>query len=140
MGDRREIYCCGCETPVQAVLVDGREIYPHRRDLYELPFWKCPKCKNYVGCHHRTNDRTRPLGVIPTPGIRQARSKIHAIIDPLWRRKRVKRGALYASMAEHLGISEYHTAETKSLDECARALDAAKAIANELDAALKEGV
>jgi hypothetical protein len=69
----RDIYCCGCESAVQARLTDGREIYPHRPDLADLPFWKCDGCGNHVGCHHKTNDRTRPLGNIPTPEIRIAR-------------------------------------------------------------------
>lgn len=62
----RAIFCCCCENDVHARLTDGREIYPHRHDLYSLPFWRCDGCGNHVGCHHKTKDRTRPLGVIPT--------------------------------------------------------------------------
>ena len=56
------IYCTGCEKNVNARLTDGKERYPHRQDLYELPFWVCDNCGGYVGCHHKTNQRTKPLG------------------------------------------------------------------------------
>ena len=46
----REILCCGCGgEKVQARLTHGSEIYPHRKDLYSLPFWKCDACGNFVG-------------------------------------------------------------------------------------------
>lgn len=61
-----KIYCTGCGKDVQARLTDGAERYPHRPDLYELPFWKCDTCGNYVGCHHKTRAPTKPLGCIAT--------------------------------------------------------------------------
>lgn len=82
--DNREIYCSGCGVKVKARLTDGGEIYPHRPDLSDLPFWKCDTCGNYVGCHHKTEDRTRPLGIIATPELRNAKNHIHRILDPLW--------------------------------------------------------
>jgi hypothetical protein len=72
------IYCCKCGGYVNARLTDGKETYPHRPDLYGLPFWRCDTCKNFVGCHHKTKERTRPLGCIPTKAIKDARKKIHA--------------------------------------------------------------
>lgn len=35
------IFCCGCQKEVDALLTSGAEIYPHRCDLKDLPFWKC---------------------------------------------------------------------------------------------------
>ena len=35
------IYCCGCAQDVTARLTDGSEIYPHRLDLADIPFWVC---------------------------------------------------------------------------------------------------
>ena len=70
MSKRRSIFCCGCQSDVQARLTDGAEIYAHRRDLASLPFWKCDACGNFVGCHHKTKHRTRPLGCIPTKEIK----------------------------------------------------------------------
>ena len=117
MTDRRFIWCCGCSAEMPARLTDGREIYPHRKDLASLPFWKCDTCKNHVGCHHKTKDRTRPLGNIPTPELRRARGEIHKILDPIWKRQRMSRSALYAEIARRLGIDEYHTAELRTIQE-----------------------
>lgn len=115
------IFCTGCGCDVSARLTGGKEIYPHRRDLYDLPFWKCDSCGNFVGCHHKTKDRTRPLGVIPTPAIKAERQKIHRLLDPIWKRKKMKRGNLYAEVAKRLGIEEYHTAELRSVADAQRA-------------------
>ena len=109
-----EIYCCECKKEVDARLTDGAEIYPHRPDLHTLPFWKCDSCKNYVGCHHKTKNRTKPLGCIPNQQIKNARKKIHKILDPLWRSGRVDRKALYNAISEHIGWT-YHTAKIRSI-------------------------
>lgn len=114
-----EIYCCGCGEKVDARLTDGAEIYPHRSDLYNLPFWKCDRCGNYVGCHHKTRDNTRPLGCIPTPEIKNARREIHKILDPIWKSGRVNRKTLYAAISEHIGWT-YHTAKIRNIDEARR--------------------
>ena len=126
------IYCCGCEANVDARLTDGREIYPHRPDLSALPFWKCDTCGNFVGCHHKTKDRTRPLGVIPTPEIKKARSHIHRLIDPLWQSGKMTRLGVYAALADRLGIEEYHTAELRSVEDAREAYRAGRALAREI--------
>ena len=111
-----KIYCMACIKDVTAILTDGSEIYPHRSDLHSLPFWKCGKCKGYVGCHHKTKDRTRPLGNIPTKELRNARKHIHAILDPLWKGGVYKRGDIYSVLSNELGW-RYHTAEIQSVKE-----------------------
>lgn len=122
------IYCCGCNKDVAARLTDGREIYPHREDLSDLPFWKCDTCKNHVGCHHKTADRTKPLGNIPTKEIRNARQQIHKILDPIWKEKRMARGKLYAILAAELGY-EYHTAEIRTVEQARKVYAIVKRIA-----------
>jgi len=97
------IYCCGCGTDVEAHLTTGAELYPHRPDLSDLPFWRCDACGNFVGCHHRTAERTKPLGVIPTPEITSARQHIHRILDPIWQSGTITRGKLYAMLGKRLG-------------------------------------
>ena len=111
-----EIYCCGCEMKVEARLTGGEEIYPHREDLYSLPFWKCDGCGNYVGCHHKTKNRTNPLGCIPTPEIKKARQHIHKILDPIWQNGKMSRKEIYAELSERLGW-KYHTAKIRSVEE-----------------------
>lgn len=124
MGERMDIWCCGCNATVSARLTDGREIYRSRADLHSLPFWRCDACRNYVGCHHKTKDRTAPLGCIPTAAIKDARQKIHRILDPIWRSKAMTRRQAYDRIAAGIGKEEYHTAEIRTLDE-ARAVYAA---------------
>lgn len=114
-----KIYCCGCQKDVSPRLTDGREIYPHRDDLFSLPFWKCDGCGNYVGCHHKTKDRTRPLGNISTPSIRTERQKIHKILDPLWKSVQYDRKEVYKIISKKLGY-EYHTGEIKTVEEAKR--------------------
>lgn len=111
-----QIFCCQCQSKVAARLTNGAEIYPHREDLAALPFWRCDACKNYVGCHHKTSNPTRPLGNIPNSEIRNARQRIHRILDPLWQSGRLSRRAIYAELSEALGW-KYHTANIKSVEE-----------------------
>lgn len=121
----RTIFCCSCNAEVRARLTDGKEIYPHRPDLFNLPFWKCNGCGNFVGCHHKTKDSTRPLGVIPSNQVKQLRKKLHAIIDPLWKGSSDKRSArklIYCKISEFLGY-EYHAAEIRSVEEAERVLN-----------------
>lgn len=132
----REIYCCGCSADVEARLTNGREIYPHRRDLGDLPFWKCDDCGNFVGCHHKTANRTHPLGVIPTAEIREARKHIHEILDPLWKNGRLKRTALYQMISDRIGY-QYHTAEIRSIDQARDIFQVVRFIARECGRAVK---
>lgn len=128
MAKLKQIYCCGCDRDVNARLTDGAEIYPHRNDLYRLPFWKCDGCGNFVGCHHKTRNRTQPLGCIPTPEIKDARSHIHKLLDPIWKNGRMDRGKLYHEIACSLGVQKYHTAELRTIEDCRKAYKAIKEI------------
>lgn len=125
-----KIYCATCQSDVDARLTSGAEIYPHRPDLARLPFWRCDPCGNYVGCHHKTRNRTAPLGCIPTPEMREGRQAIHAKIDPLWRSGRLSRKEVYERMSQAVGWN-FHTSKTRSMGEVSKALRAAQAIAAE---------
>lgn len=122
------IYCCGCKKEVNARLTNGREIYKHREDLKDVPFWKCDVCKNYVGCHYKTRERTKPLGSIPTPELRAARRKIHDVLDPLWKHGGKYRGSLYKKLSDRLGY-QYHSGELNDLEEADRVYQAVLVIA-----------
>lgn len=127
----KTIYCCGCQCDVIARLTTGAEIYPHRPDLHSLPFWKCDDCKNFVGCHHKTKNRTKPLGCIPTKEIKNARQHIHRILDPLWKSRRMKRGEVYRMIKTRMGMDrDYHTAEIRSVDEARAVYKVVREIAN----------
>jgi len=126
-----KIYCTGCGKNVTARLTDGKERYPHRLDLAELPFWKCDKCGGYVGCHHKTKTPTKPLGYIATPEMYKARVAIHDVLDPLWRSGKKSRGQLYAHITKELG-RPYHTGEIKTMAEARRIYRIVAKLNNEL--------
>jgi hypothetical protein len=131
MPETRSIYCCACATDVMARLTNGAEIYPHRQDLAALPFWRCDACRNYVGCHHKTRTPTEPIGCIPDQPMRKARGHIHAILDPIWKGKRLSRNHIYARLTEKLG-RQYHTGELRTLEEARMIYRAVQAIEKEL--------
>lgn len=110
------LWCCQCQSDVDARLTSGAEVYPHRPDLASLPRWRCDGCGNHVGTHHKTSDPTRPLGNIPSPEIKRARIAIHELIDPAWKSKRVTRKDLYAHLSHSIG-GEYHTAEIRTIED-----------------------
>lgn len=122
------IYCCGCGIKVDARLTDGREIYPHRPDLAKLPFWKCDACGNYVGCHYKTKQRTRPLGNIPTKELREARQHIHKILDPIWMNGGAGRNEIYDKISKAVGW-KYHTANIRTVEEAREVYKIVKEIA-----------
>lgn len=107
------LYCCGCKERVVPILIYGTDVYPHRIDLADKLFWYCIACGNYVGCHPGGD---RPLGNIPTPELRKARQHIHAILDPIWKSKRLSRSAIYAMISEQVGWN-YHTAKIRTIEE-----------------------
>lgn len=110
----RQIYCTECRRKVEAQALNGSFIYSHRLDLYEKLFFVCPECGNYVGTHADG----RPLGTIPTPGLRKWRNEVHRIIDEYWLpNNKTKRKELYADLSEFLG-RRYHTGELNTIAEC----------------------
>lgn len=121
-----KIYCCICQAETECDLTSGKEIYPHRPDLASLPFWRCV-CGGYVGCHHKTKQRTKPLGVIASKPIKDLRMQIHAEVDPMWKSGMLPRKRVYAELSAAIG-REYHTADLRSEAECRLVLVAAKAI------------
>ena len=112
----RKIYCCGCRQDVDARLTDGREIYQHREDLLGFPFWRCDNCGNYVGCHHKTRNPTEPLGDIPTQEIREARKKLHKLIDNILRGGKISRSEVYRAISAEIGW-DYHTAKIRTIED-----------------------
>lgn len=119
---KQTIFCCQCGKDVSAKLTNGSECYKHRQDLHELPFWKCDTCGNFVGCHHKSNTPTKPLGCIPSKVIKEERKKIHAIIDPIWKNGMTSRSEIYKLLSKKLQ-REYHTADLRTQEECKMVLD-----------------
>jgi hypothetical protein len=114
--NRRLIGCIECGKYVQARLTNGKEIYPHRQDLSDIPYWKCDTCGNYVGCHYKSRTPTKPLGIIATKSIYRFRKRIHDRLDPLWQAELITRGQAYKYLSKHLGY-EYHTGMIARIEE-----------------------
>ncbi len=129
-----QLWCIECDQDVDAQLITGGDVYPHRRDLADLPFWQCPTCKHFVGCHHKTADRTKPLGCIPNAMMKVARGHIHRILDPLWRNRLIGRRELYEEIGRRIGDDDYHTAELRSIEGARRVYAVVREIADELKA------
>lgn len=127
-----KIFCCSCKKEVDARLTNGEEIYPHRTVFFDLPFWICDTCKNYIGCHHKTENPLTPLGVISTPEIKKERIKIHYILDPLWKSGKVNRKKIYAKLSSRLGY-QYHTANIRSIEEAKKVIKLAEDLVCELE-------
>ena len=126
------LYCVECAKDVNARLTCGREVYPHRTDLFDIPFWRCDVCGNFVGCHHKTKNRTAPLGCIPNKNLKTARIKLHAVIDPIWQSGKMNRRELYEEISNAVGWN-YHTAKIRSIDEARTVYIAVRQIAKRLE-------
>jgi len=122
-----KIYCVACDEGVKPRITDGKEVYPHRPDLYEKKFVVCDTCKNYKAF----NGNKKPT-LIPTPELRKARREIHAILDPLWQSKKIKRGQAYAYISHRIGYP-YHNESLKNIDEANKALEIVTTLKVKLD-------
>ena len=125
------IHCCVCEVEVEAEEATGADIYPRIPRLAQKRFWRCPTCLGYVGSHRDG----KPLGCIPTPELRRARSMIRDILDPIWKQGLISRNELYSRVSEALGIrTGFHTAEIRSIGEARDAYRAIRRIRRDLTA------
>lgn len=81
--------------------VTGKEIYPHRKDLFHMTFYSC-NCQlggAYVGCHGSSD---KPLGRLANAELRKAKSAAHRAFDQLWRSKLLKRQEAYKWLAKQM--------------------------------------
>lgn len=91
----KPVICPYCNKPAE--LVTGREVYPHRRDLWKKKFYVCLYCNARVGCHPGTS---KPLGVPASAELRKARMAAHRVFDPLWRPRHAGYGRVFKSRSE----------------------------------------
>jgi hypothetical protein len=86
-----------------SVQVSGREIYPHRPDLFSKVFYRCAPCDAYVGCHPATD---KPMGRLANAELRAAKLNAHRAFDPLWRSGGKTRRSAYTWLSKKLGIPQ----------------------------------
>lgn len=146
------VLCSYCFKP--AALVTGKEIYPHRPELYTLKFWECAACQAYVGCHKAScgqGDGTKPLGRLANAKLRAAKSLAHKMFDPIWKTKAIKRQAFdaprckplkrkdaYKWLASMLGIAVdechigmFNVEQCQNVANLCRALNSKSALTND---------
>lgn len=109
---------CGSSTSIKsnALIYNGRE-YGNGK------IWLCdrfPACRGSVGTH----PDGRPLGIVPTDEVKKLRIKLHAIIDPLWKDNKKKRGSVYGWLNRIMG-KEIHMGETTK-EDCLMLMEAIK--------------
>ena len=115
--------CLHCDQPAR--LTSGREVYPHRQDLWGRSIWRCDSCDAHCGCHR---GGLVALGRPADRPTRRARMELHTQrLDPIWLampkgRRRPARSAVYAFLALRMGLTkdEAHTA-LWTLEQCREA-------------------
>lgn len=123
------IYCARCENNVIANQITGKEVYPHLSHLSKLKFRECLECYGFVSSNKRTGE---PLGIIATDEMKKLRMRIHETIDPIWKEGLISRSEVYTKMSRALGISRYHTANLRTLEEHNKALVEAKILSSSI--------
>lgn len=94
------VLCDYCQQ--EAKQVGGKEVYPHRPDLYDKQFFICWPCGARVGCHPDTNV---PLGRLANAELRKMKSLAHQCFDPLWKERGIPRGKAYGLLAKSMNMS-----------------------------------
>lgn len=117
------INCDYCSNP--AAKVTGKEIYPHRPDLFNLIFWSCVPCDAWVGCHKNSNGV--PLGRLANAELRKWKSKAHQAFDPLWKFNGKNRNECYQWLAKKMNIpvNKCHIGMF-TVDQCKMVVDICK--------------
>lgn len=109
-----------------AILVTGKDLYPHRPDLYGVRAWQCKPCKASVGCH-KNSKKNAPLGRLANSELKKLKMDAHAAFDPLWKSGKMRRKEAYALLANKLSI-EINKCHIGMFNEemCRRVVEACK--------------
>lgn len=99
----RPPHCRNCWG--EGELVTGKEIYPHRPDLFKKLFWCCNPCGAYVGTHVKS-EFAAPLGLMATAEHRQLKSQAHRVFDHIWKVGGKTRSEAYAWLQEALEVEQ----------------------------------
>ena len=96
--------CPYCNSSVK--YTSHAEIY-NGKTFSDWPFiYLCTNkaCAASVGVHEGTN---YPLGTLADQVTKNARKKAHAVFDPIWKNKQMKRNQAYQWLAEQLDIERW---------------------------------
>lgn len=101
MTDPMAPICPCCKKPGE--LITGREVYPHRKDLWGRMFWACAPCDTRVSCHKGSK---RPLGGMVGEYTRLMRGRAHGWFDKIWQEGYMKRDRAYQWLAKAMGVDK----------------------------------
>jgi hypothetical protein len=107
---------------VEAALVGGDVLYPHRPDLSALKFWRCAQCGAYTGTHAKSPTH-KPKGSLAQEPLRLARIEAHAHFDNRWRKLGVRRTAAYEWLREQLGMDRTPHIGFMDAEQCRRVVE-----------------
>lgn len=112
---------CGAGTKV----IDSALVYAGQGYGWLVACARWPACDAYVGCHRGTTD---PKGRLADRALREAKTKAHAVFDPLWlhpkRDRKNRRDKAYAWLAQQLGIKPaYCHIGMMDVKDCLRVVD-----------------
>jgi len=114
------VNCPYCQA--EAELTTGKEIYPHRKDLYDLKFWICRPCGAYTGTHKQSKEHA-PKGKLADEALRKTRMRAHRMFDPLWESGYMTRNNAYAWLQEKLGWDKKPHIGFMDIEECERVIE-----------------
>lgn len=127
---RRRVYCLTCEKTVKALLVTGKDVEPDKKAMSNNYFYQCGTCKCYVGCHKNANNKTEPLGAIPSELVRQARWRVYNGFCIVAKNLDCKTSVVYKKVAENMG-KRITIANIRSIEEALEVLMALDLISKE---------
>ena len=114
--------CPDCGKPGEwvshAEVYNGR-VYNEKSHMIYL----CRAHRAFVGCHGNTR---KALGTMANEPMREARKAAHAVIDPFWKEKKLKRYHVYARLSRAFG-HEIHVGES-GVEKCREIIEIAKQI------------
>lgn len=93
-------------VPVICSYCSSEVIYTSNAVIYGKEYgngrvYKCTGCDAYVGVHTGTDI---PLGRLANKELRQLKKQCHALFDPTWKAKKIKRRQAYSILAMRIGI------------------------------------
>jgi len=107
------VLCPTCHQP--APWVENKEKYGKNYGKSYMCYF-CKSCDTYVGCHENT---TRPLGTMADRETMNLRKQAHALFDPFWKSRGMKRGEAYKYLSNLVGVKSAHIGESDA-DTCRR--------------------
>ena len=107
---------CGADAVLRsnAVLYNGKQY----GNGWAYVCSRFPKCRGSVGTH----PDGRPLGTIADDDTKEWRKKAHAVVDPLWKSGKYKRGVVYAKLSKEFG-KQVHIGEA-TVEDCKKIVNA----------------